>query len=124
MADKFVKKNLRAQRRRQRVRGKVQGTADRPRMAVTKTLNNMFVQLIDDEQGVTLAAVATNSKNVRDQLTDDMKKVDIARKVGEIIAREAKEKGIETVVFDRNRSPYHGRVKAVAEGARKAGLKM
>jgi large subunit ribosomal protein L18 len=73
---------------------------------------------------VTLVAASSNSKNVRDQLGDKMTKVEIAKKVGEIVAAEAKAKGIETVVFDRNQYRYHGRIKAVAEGARAGGLQL
>ncbi len=124
MADKNVVRRKRAQRRRLRVRGKVQGTAERPRLTVAKSLKNIFVQVIDDEKAVTLAAAASNSKNVLEHLKDDMTKMDVAKKVGEIVAQEAKAKGIESVVFDRNQYRYHGRIKAVAEGARSGGLKL
>lgn len=123
MADRNVHKIERAERRRRRVRGKVHGTVERPRLTVCKSLKNVFVQLIDDDRAVTLVAAASNSKNVAAQLKPEMTKVDVARKVGEIVAQEAKAHGIETAVFDRNRYRYHGRVKAVAEGARKGGLK-
>ena len=124
MAEKNVVRRKRAQRRRLRVRGKVHGTAERPRLTVAKSLKNIFVQVIDDEKAVTLAAAASNSKNVLEHLKDDMSKMDVAKKVGEIIAEEAKARGIETVVFDRNQYRYHGRIKAVAEGARAGGLKL
>ena len=123
MADKNVKRQRRSLRRRSRVRGKISGTADRPRLTVAKSLKNIFVQIIDDEAAVTLVAASSNSKNVRDKLESEMKKTDIARKVGETLAEEAKAKGIESVVFDRNKYRYHGRVKAVADGAREGGLK-
>lgn len=123
MADKNVSKFKRAERRRRRVRSTVIGSGERPRLTVSKSLKNVFVQIIDDGHATTLVAASSNSKNVEAQLKPEMTKVEIARKVGEIIAAEAKAKGIETVVFDRNRYRYHGRIKAVAEGARAGGLK-
>ena len=92
-------------------------------MTVAKSLKNIFVQIIDDEKMVTLAAAASNSENVKSELKEGMTKTEMAFKVGEIAAQQAKEQGIEKVVFDRNRFRYHGRIKAVAEGARKVGLK-
>jgi len=123
MADKNVERRKRAERRRRRVRGHIVGSAERPRLTVAKSLKNIFVQIVDDEKAVTLVAAASNSKNVVAQLKDDMTKVDVARAVGEVLAAEAKAKGIETVVFDRNQFRYHGRIKAVADGARAGGLK-
>jgi len=112
-----------AERRRRRVRAKVAGTAAIPRLTVSKSLNNTFVQIIDDVKQVTLVSAATNSKTVAEKLDKKSKKIDAARIVGEEIAKLAKDKGIERIVFDRNRYRYHGRVKAVAEGVRKGGLK-
>jgi large subunit ribosomal protein L18 len=123
MADRNVEKRKRALRRRRRVRGKIFGTAERPRLTVSKSLKNIFAQIIDDERMVTLAAAASNSQNVRSQLKNGMTKTEVAKLVGQVIAQEAKKKGIEQVVFDRNTYQYHGRVKAVAEGAREGGLK-
>ena len=123
MADRNIEKNKRARRRRRRVRGTIRGTQERPRMTVAKSLKNIFVQIIDDEKMVTLAAAASNSENVKSELKEGMTKTEMAFKVGEIAAQQAKEQGIEKVVFDRNRFRYHGRIKAVAEGARKVGLK-
>lgn len=123
MADKNVKKAKQAERRRKRVRAKVKGTTEIPRLSVAKSLNNIFAQIIDDINQVTLISAASNTKTISDKLDKKSKKIDIARLVGEEIARLAKEKGIEKVVFDRNQYRYHGRVKAVADGARKAGLK-
>ncbi|HOP08227.1 MAG TPA: 50S ribosomal protein L18 [candidate division Zixibacteria bacterium] len=123
MADKNTKKAKRAVRRRRRVRGKVFGTAECPRLTVAKSLNNIFVQIIDDEEGRTLIGTASNAKDIKTELKDDMSKVDVAKLVGQAIARKAKEQGIETVVFDRNMYLFHGRIKAVAEGAREGGLK-
>ncbi len=122
MADVNTKKRKRADRRRRRVRGKVFGTAERPRLTVAKSLKNVFVQIIDDEKMVTLVSAASNAKQVKSELKDDMTKTQVAFKVGEVIAEAAKAKGITRVVFDRNKYRYHGRVKAVADGARKGGL--
>ena len=124
MADRNVEKRKRAERRRRRVRGCILGTAERPRLTVAKSLKNVFVQIIDDINAVTLVAAASNSKSVAAEVTEKMTKVEIAKKVGEVVAAEAKAKGIEAVVFDRNQYRYHGRIKAVAEGARTGGLKL
>lgn len=122
MADKNVIKNQMAERRRRRIRGKVFGSAERPRMTVRKSLKNVFVQIIDDTSRMTLVGLASNSKAMLGVFADDDNKTVKAKKVGKKIAELAKEKGIETVVFDRSRCQYHGRVKAVAEGAREGGL--
>lgn len=124
MADKNVVKSVKAKRRRSRVRGKISGTPERPRLTVAKSLKNIYVQVIDDIHRVTLASAATNSKNVASEIKDDMNKTKQAFVIGTIIAKVALEKGIEKVVFDKNVSRYHGRVKAVADGARKGGLKL
>ena len=123
MADKNIAKHQRALRRRRRVRGKITGSAERPRLSVGKSLKNVFVQLVDDERMLTLAGVASNSKVVRAELKGDETKTEKAKRVGEVIARLAKEKGIENVVFDRNQCRFHGRIKAVADGAREGGLR-
>lgn len=123
MADKNVVKNRIAIRRRRRVRGKVLGTAERPRLTVNKSLKNVTVQVIDDVARVTLVGLASTSKTIREQIAAEDNKTVVAKKVGAKVAEMAKAKGIESVVFDRNRYRYHGRVKAVAEGAREGGLK-
>ena len=122
MSDKNIVKAKKAQRRRRRTRSKVSGTNSCPRLTVAKSLNNMFVQIIDDEKHTTLASMATNSKEIKAE-TAKATKTEAAKLVGEKIGHLAKEKGIETVVFDRNHNKYHGRIKAVADGAREAGLK-
>ncbi|NOY88068.1 MAG: 50S ribosomal protein L18 [FCB group bacterium] len=123
MADKNIVKAKKAQRRQKRIRGKISGTPECPRLTVAKSLNNVFAQIIDDVKGVTLLATATNSKAIKDSLEKSMTKTQKAHQVGLVIAELAKEKGITKVVFDRNKSRYHGRVKAVADGAREGGLK-
>jgi large subunit ribosomal protein L18 len=124
MADKNKAKTKRGDKRRARVRGIVFGTAERPRLTVSKSLKNITAQVINDEEAKTITAASSLSKNVISELKKGMTKIEIAAVVGEVIAREAKEQGVETVVFDRNRHRYHGRIKAVADSARKAGLKL
>ena len=104
-------------RRHRRVRGKVAGTADRPRLAVFRSNRGIFAQLIDDDAGRTLAAVNWTEADLR-----SLKPMEQARKAGEVLAERAKAANIETAVFDRGGYRYHGRVKALAEGAREAGL--
>jgi large subunit ribosomal protein L18 len=104
-------------RRRRRVRAKVRGTAERPRLSVFRSNRGVFAQLIDDVRGHTLAAVAWTEDELR-----GLGRMDQARRAGELLAKRAGEKGIETVVFDRGGYRYHGRVKALAEGAREGGL--
>src|SRR5512140_3102395 len=123
MADKNIFKNSKAERRRQRVRKKVSGTAERPRLTVGKSLKNVFAQLIDDEKKVTIIGLSSTSKEMVAVLQDDDSKTAVARKVGLKIAELAKAKGVESVVFDRNRFRYHGRIKALADGARVGGGK-
>src|SRR5262249_35024662 len=110
------------QLRRWRIRKKVIGSRERPRMAVCFTNKNIHVQFIDDEAGVTLAAASTLSKSVpdREKLAANLAS---AKKLGQVAAEAAKAKGIATVVFDRSGARYHGKVKALADSAREAGLK-
>jgi large subunit ribosomal protein L18 len=123
MADKNIVRDKKETRRRKRVRGKVIGTPERPRLTVAKSLKNVFAQIIDDTNRVTMVSASSNSKAVKPEIKNDMTKTDAAKVVGKILAQLAKEKGIEAVVFDRNVSRYHGRVKALADGAREGGLK-
>lgn len=108
------------ERRKIRVRKKVKGTQQRPRLNVYRSNKHIYAQIVDDASGATLAAVSSNSK---DLAAADVKKSEAAKKVGEKIARLAIEKGIDSVVFDRSGYIYHGRIKALAEGAREGGLK-
>ncbi len=108
------------ERRKQRVRKKVKGSQQRPRLNVYRSNKHIYAQIIDDASGVTLAAASTNCKDFADT---DAKKSAAAKMVGEKIARLALEKGIDRVVFDRSGYIYHGRIKSLAEGAREAGLK-
>jgi len=124
MADKNKVKEVRAGRRRRRVRAKVQGTAVRPRLTVAKSLRNISAQVVDDESRRTILGISSNSKVMKEALQSGDNKTVMARKVGMKVAELLKDKGIENVVFDRNVCLYHGRVKAVAEGAREGGLKL
>jgi large subunit ribosomal protein L18 len=104
-------------KRRRRVRAKVRGTAERPRISVFRSNRGIFAQLIDDDAGRTLAAVNWTEPELR-----SLKRMEQATKAGAILAERAKAAGVETAVFDRGGYQYHGRVKALAEGAREAGL--
>ena len=107
-------------RRHQRVRKKIHGTAARPRLAVFRSNKHLSVQVIDDDQGVTLAAASTTEADVRS--AGSTASVEAAEKVGQLVAERAKAAGIDQVVFDRGGFAYHGRIAAVASAARDAGL--
>ncbi|MFO7868497.1 MAG: 50S ribosomal protein L18 [Bacteroidales bacterium] len=106
---------------KQRVRKVIEGTDERPRMSVYRSNKDIYVQLIDDSNGNTLLSVCSNSKDLESQCKGKSK-IEQAAIVGEAIAKESVEKGIKNVVFDRNGYLYHGRVKSLAESARKGGL--
>lgn len=108
-------------RRHLRVRKKVTGTAARPRLVVTRSLRHMVAQVVDDATSRTLASASTMETDLRGMDGDKTAK---ARKVGELVAERAKAAGIEQVVFDRAGNHYHGRIAAVADGARESGLKL
>jgi len=109
--------------RHQRVRKNVTGTAERPRLAVFRSNLHIYAQVIDDTQGHTLAAAGTVEPDLRARVDGKGNNVDAAKAVGAALAERAKEKGIESVVFDRSGYLYHGRVAALADAAREAGLK-
>ncbi|HET7322645.1 MAG TPA: 50S ribosomal protein L18 [Longimicrobiaceae bacterium] len=121
MAQSKNQRRERRQRRHRRVRKKVVGTAERPRLAVFRSLNNIEAQVIDDTQGVTLLGLSTLAEGVR-AAGAELSKSERGRLAGKLLAERAKEKGITKVVFDRGGYIYHGRVKAFAEGAREGGL--
>jgi large subunit ribosomal protein L18 len=110
------------ERRKLRIRGKESGSPERPRLTVFRSARHIYAQVIDDEKGTTLAAASTQSADLRTTLADD-KKLDSAQKVGALIAKICLARKVDKIVFDRNGYLYHGRVKALAEAARKAGLK-
>ena len=115
-------KNNRRFRIKRRVRNKISGTAERPRMSVFRSNKHIYVQLIDDDQGQTLCSYSTRNKEVANQ-SKELNKSAQAELVGKYLAQRSIEKGINTVVFDRGGYRYHGRVRKVAEGARNEGLK-
>ena len=110
-------KPARRLKRRRRVRAKVHGSAERPRISVFRSNRGVFAQLIDDDSGRTLASVNWTESDLR-----SLKPMEQAAKAGELLAERAKAAGVETVVFDRGGNRYHGRVAAVADGAREGGL--
>jgi large subunit ribosomal protein L18 len=114
-------KNVSRKARHARVRKKVSGTMERPRLCVYRSLNHIYVQIINDENGTTLVAASTLDPDVKGQIADKTKK-EAAKIVGEAAAKKALEKGIKQVVFDRSGYIYHGRILEVAAGARAAGL--
>ncbi len=118
-----IDKNAVRQRRHARVRKKVSGTPEAPRFNVYRSLNHIYVQIIDDVNGVTLASASTMEKAVKEQIAD-LTKTEASKVVGKVAAERAIAKGISDVVFDRGGYLYTGRVQAVADGAREAGLNL
>lgn len=115
-----MKKLTGREKRKARIRKKISGTAERPRLSVFRSARHIYAQVIDDVGGVTLAAASTLSGDLKGGLEGDKK--DAAKQVGALIAKICLDKQVGQVVFDRNGYLYHGRVKALAEGAREAGL--
>ena len=110
------------ERRKAHIRKKVNGTAERPRLSIFRSSKHMYAQIVDDEKHETIVAVSTLDEKIIAELKG-LNKVDRAKKIGAAIAERAKSKGVEKVVFDRNGFIYHGRVMALADAAREAGLK-
>ncbi|MCM8750563.1 50S ribosomal protein L18 [Thermomicrobiaceae bacterium CFH 74404] len=110
------------ERRHLRVRAKVSGTPERPRLNVFRSNEHIYAQIIDDTSGRTLVAASTLEQEVRERFPEEHPKVAEARVVGQVIGERARAKGITRIVFDRGGYKYHGRVKALADGAREAGL--
>lgn len=108
-------------RRKRSIRKKIRGTTERPRLSVFRSASHIYAQVIDDTKGATLASASTLSPEIRAE-RDGKKKTDLAGAVGRLIAQKCRARNIEKVVFDRNGFIYHGRVKAVADGAREGGL--
>lgn len=117
---KIKTRDITRKQRQLRVRKKTHGTAERPRLNVFRSLKHIHAQIIDDDKGITLVAASTLDPALRDSVKGA--NIDCAESVGELIAKKALEKGITTVTFDRAGYKYHGRVKALADAARKAGL--
>lgn len=120
MASLCKKKQARL-KRKQRIRKKISGTSDRPRLSVFRSSKHIYVQVIDDITGHTLAAVSSLEKDIKEHPPFEGKK-GLANYLGKLIAQRAIEKGVKKVIFDRNGYLYHGRVKAVSDGARDGGL--
>ncbi len=118
--DRLKKKKKQKIRRKRHIRKTVHGSADRPRMTVYKSNRHIYVQVIDDDAGHTLASASNVEKDNRELKTT----VEDAGKIGDLIGKRLKEKKIDTVVFDRNGYRYHGIVRAIADGARKTGIKL
>ncbi len=123
MSDKNKVKNFRRLRKKKRIHKVVSGTSEKPRLAVFRSASNIYAQLIDDVANRTLAGVSTLTPALKDQVSKTKGKVEGAKLVGKAIADKAKALKVETVVFDRGGYVYHGRVRAIAEGARENGLK-
>lgn len=121
MATQTEKKTASRERRHRRVRAKIAGTSQRPRLNVFRSVENIYAQVIDDLAGNTLVSASTIDKEIVKQL-EGKNKVEAAKIVGKLLAERAKNAGINTVVFDRGGYRYHGRVAALAEGAREGGL--
>ncbi len=119
-----IKRREARQLRHYRVRSKVTGTAERPRLCVYRSLSHIYAQLVDDAQGRTLLTVSSLTPEVREKLAEGkLKKSAVSTLVGQVVARKAIDMGIQAVAFDRGGYLYHGRVKALADGAREGGLK-
>ncbi len=120
MASVISRKSVRLKKQR-RIRNKIIGTAEKPRLCVFRSANHINAQIIDDSKGQTIVAASTYEKEVKGQPKFE-NKVSAAQFVGKLVAERALEKGLKKIIFDRNGFLYHGRIKAVSEGARKAGL--
>jgi large subunit ribosomal protein L18 len=110
------------EKRHHRIRTRLSGSAEVPRLCVFRSTTHIYAQVVDDDRGVSICGASTLSPTIRDDLKG-LKKIEKSRRVGRVIARLAKEKGVERVAFDRGGYLYHGRVRALADGAREGGLK-
>ena len=119
MTTTLIRTRARREKRRRRIRDKITGTAERPRLSVYRSNRGLFAQLIDDDRGHTVIAVSWTEPDLK-----GLKPMEQAQRAGELLARRASEAGIEACVFDRGGYQYHGRVKALAEGARGGGLRL
>jgi len=121
MANVHKRKLSPRERRAERIRKKISGTTERPRLSIYKSNQHIYAQVIDDSNGVTLAFASTLSKELKGGL-GELDKSEASKRVGKLVAEKAMAANVKTVVFDRNGFPYHGRLAAVAEGARETGL--
>lgn len=122
--DRNKKSTARRLRRRRHIRKKLVGTPERPRLTVTRSLNHLYCQVIDDTKGVTLTSASTRSPELRDGLAGKSGNREGAKAVGELVAKKAQELGIRTLAFDRNGYRYHGRIAAVADAVREGGIEV
>lgn len=120
-SDKAKTRNKNRKARHERIRKRVEGTTERPRLCVRRSLNHMYAQIVDDQTGRSLLQISSLAPEIR-KIAEEKAKTDVSVELGKLVAIRAQEKGIKQVVFDRGGYLYHGRVKAVAESARKAGL--
>lgn len=120
--EKRINKKLNRKKKQLSIRKKISGTSEKPRLAVFKSEKHIYAQIIDDKNGVTITSASTVDKDLKKDLEKTWNK-NAAEKVGELLAKRALEKGISNVVFDRGGFKYHGRIKSLADSARKAGLK-
>ncbi|MBK6506792.1 MAG: 50S ribosomal protein L18 [Ignavibacteria bacterium] len=121
--NKVDRSNKRRARIKHQIRKKVGGTAEKPRMVVYRSLNHIYTQLIDDSSGKTIFSVSSKSKDIAEKLAGSKGRIEMSKLVGKLAAEKAISQNISSVIFDRNGFLYHGRVKAVADGAREGGLK-
>ena len=122
--NKYKLKIKRFNRRKKHIRKTVFGTEERLRLSIKRSSKHIYAQIINDEIGKTLISASTLDKEARDQIKPDMKKIQLSKIVGQLLGKRALEAKIKTVVYDRNGFLYHGRVKALADAARKTGLKL
>ncbi len=120
-ADKAVTRLVNRKARQERIRKKIGGTAERPRLCVRRSLNHIYAQIIDDTQGKSLLLLSSLSPELKSSI-EGKNKVEKSKELGKLVAKKAQEAGIKSVVFDRGGNLFHGRVKAVADAAREAGL--
>lgn len=118
----LTKKVKARMRRKMRIRKRLTGTPERPRLVVFRSARHIYAQVVDDTKGVTLSAASSLSPEIRDRVKECKGKAEVAKLVGQLVGKRAAEKGIRTVAFDRGGYKYHGRVKALADGARESGL--
>lgn len=117
-------RQTRLARIKKHIKKSVRGTSDRPRLTVYRSLRHLYAQVVDDSSRKTITSVSTMSKDVREQVTGMKNKMEIAKLIGQTVAKKALEQNVREVVFDRSGYLYHGVVKALADGAREAGLKL
>jgi large subunit ribosomal protein L18 len=120
--NRIASKRARHERRNKRVRGKINGSVERPRLVVFRSAEHIYAQIIDDTSAKTLVAASTTDKEIKGRIADGMTKTDLSKLVGSVLAERAKAVNVSKVAFDRNGFLYHGRVKALADAARESGL--